>query len=56
VHVEHRSFAKRGIERAPTVHVGKLKSGRQGGLKSLFMKAVKMLSHQGRHVRAVLRI
>ncbi len=56
VHVEHRSFAERGIDRAPTTHTGKHQRLYQGGLKSLFMAAVKMLAHQGRHVRAALRI
>ena len=56
VHVEHRSFVERGIDRAPTAHAGKHKRLEKGGLKSLFMAAVKMLAHRGRHVRAVLRI
>jgi hypothetical protein len=56
VHVEHRSFAERGIEQSPTTHVGKHKSGKQGGLKSIFMAAVKMITQRGRHVRAVFRI
>lgn len=54
--VEHRSFAERGIERVPTIHTGKHKIGGHGRLKSIFMAAVQMLVHRGRHVRAVLRI
>ena len=37
VHVEHRSFADRGIDRQPTTHVGK----RPESLSVIFLKAVK---------------
>jgi len=41
VHVEHRSFADRGIDQEPTKHRGQGKRSRHGKLKAAFMRVAK---------------